>query len=96
MLRVPKWLTVRYDFEFIKKGFRYYTQSQICISVYQVYSMAVTHAWNAGPDQIKSVDDLNYLVEMSCVANFDAIKDVEAEMLVIADNLARYVYIQTI
>jgi hypothetical protein len=53
--------------------------------------MGVTHAWNAGPDQIKSVDDLHYLVEMNCVANFDAIRDVETEMLTLADNLARYV-----
>jgi hypothetical protein len=51
--------------------------------------MAVAHGWNEGPDQIKNIDDVNFMVEMNCISGFDAIKDVEAEMLHIADNLAR-------
>jgi hypothetical protein len=51
--------------------------------------MAIVHGWNEGPDQIKNIDDVNFMVEMSGISGFDTIKDVEAEMLHIADNLSR-------
>ncbi|KAL0482526.1 mediator of RNA polymerase II transcription subunit [Acrasis kona] len=81
-------MEITYEYEYIKKGFQYVTPTGVCISIYQLYSMDHTHGWNQ-PDHVKNVDEDNYLVEVSCSSNFDNIKDVEPEMLRIADNVSR-------
>lgn len=55
--------------------------------------MAIAHAWDSGPENIKCIDEDNYLVEMNCTSPLEGIRDMEPLMLQIADNLSRYIFL---
>ena len=65
------------------------TRNNIQIEIFQLYRMETQHA--PTDDKIVSVDESNYMIQLSCEASYEEIPFVEGNMITIADNLASIV-----
>ncbi len=74
------------NYEYVKKGFRYITSNNIEIEISQIFKMDTLNV--PSDDNIACIDENSFLVQVMCESSLSDISHVEAEMMVLADDLS--------